>query len=336
MKNILKISLIVLMFGGVSSALAQDSLLEYVVESCESDLEQYCSQVTPGNGRLLYCVAAHEDKLSGQCSYALYEAASLLEDLAVAIEYVAVSCETEIETLCKDVALGEGRILECLVDNEAAVGKTASRPSLTLLASKQLQDRPAFAGRSTLRNKKMTVLDVVKKDVKSAKWTGWLLVILGILALASPLVAGLSITMLIGVLLIAGGIAQLVMVFRAGSFGSGITLAILGGLSLVAGLYTVTQPAAALGALTLFLALYFVASGILEVIGAVSARPADGWGWVLAGGIVSVLLGIMIWQQFPFSGVWAIGILVGVRLLISGITFITIGSVVGGFVKKVA
>lgn len=182
----------------------------------------------------------------------------------------------------------------------------------------------------------MTVLDVVKKDVKSAKWTGWLLVILGILALASPLVAGLSITMLIGVLLIAGGIAQLFMVFRAGSFGSGITLVILGGLSLVAGLYTITQPAAALGALTLFLAFYFVASGILEVIGAVSARPADGWGWVLAGGIVSVLLGIMIWQQFPFSGVWAIGILVGARLLISGITFITIGRVVGGFVKTVA
>jgi len=182
----------------------------------------------------------------------------------------------------------------------------------------------------------MTVLDVVKKDVKLAKWTGWLLVILGILALASPLVAGLSITMLIGVLLIAGGIAQLFMVFRAGSFGSGITLVILGGLSLVAGLYTITQPAAALGALTLFLAFYFVASGILEVIGAVSARPADGWGWVLAGGIVSVLLGIMIWQQFPLSGVWAIGILVGARLLISGITFITIGRVVGGFVKTVA
>ena len=127
MKNILKISLIILTFGGISSAMAQNSLLEYVVEACEGDLEQYCSQVTPGNGRLLYCVAAHEDKLSGQCSYALYEAAALLEDLSVAIEYVAVSCETEIETLCKDVALGEGRILECLVENEAAVGETCKK-----------------------------------------------------------------------------------------------------------------------------------------------------------------------------------------------------------------
>ena len=127
MKNILKVSLIILTFGGTSSAMAQDSLLEYVVAACEGDLEQYCSQVTPGNGRLLYCVAAHEDKLSGQCSYALYEAAALLEDLSVAIEYVAVSCETEIETLCKDVALGEGRILECLVENEAAVGETCKK-----------------------------------------------------------------------------------------------------------------------------------------------------------------------------------------------------------------
>ena len=59
-------------------AAAQDSLLEYLVDACEADLTQYCSQVTPGNGRLLHCVAAHEDKLSGQCEYALYQAASLL------------------------------------------------------------------------------------------------------------------------------------------------------------------------------------------------------------------------------------------------------------------
>ena len=83
--------------------------------------------MTPGEGRLLHCVAAHEDKLSGQCEYALYQAASLLEQLSVAIAYVAKSCETEIKTLCSDVQAGEGRILACLEENDDQVGDTCRK-----------------------------------------------------------------------------------------------------------------------------------------------------------------------------------------------------------------
>jgi hypothetical protein len=108
-------------------ASAQDSLLDYVVTACEADLKQYCSQVTPGEGRMLHCVAAHEDKLSGQCEYALYEAASLLQQLSAAIVYVAESCQTEIETLCTDVKVGEGRILACLEENDAQIGETCRK-----------------------------------------------------------------------------------------------------------------------------------------------------------------------------------------------------------------
>ena len=127
MKNKLKISLVLLALGIASPAMAQDSLLDYLVEACKGDLEQYCSTVTPGNGRLLHCVAAHEDKLSGQCEYALYKAASLLEQLSVAIAYVATSCETEIRTMCSDVEAGEGRILSCLAENEADVSETCKK-----------------------------------------------------------------------------------------------------------------------------------------------------------------------------------------------------------------
>ena len=122
MKKKLKLTLGVLAIAFAAPAAAQDSLLEYVVDACEGDLKQYCSQVTPGEGRLLHCVAAHEDKLSGQCSYALYQAASLLEQLSVAIAYVAQSCETEIKTLCGDVKAGDGRILACLEENGEALG----------------------------------------------------------------------------------------------------------------------------------------------------------------------------------------------------------------------
>ena len=106
---------------------AQDSLLDHVVDACEADLQQYCSQVTPGEGRLLHCVAAHEDKLSGQCDYALYQAASLLEQLSVAIVYVAQSCATEIDTFCDDVEAGEGRILSCLDQHADELGDSCQR-----------------------------------------------------------------------------------------------------------------------------------------------------------------------------------------------------------------
>jgi len=104
-------------------AIAQDTLLEHLVMACKSDIENYCSQVTPGEGRMLHCMAAHEDKISGQCEYALYQAATLLEQLSMAIVYVARECETEIKSLCGDVIVGEGRVLACLEKNPEEVGE---------------------------------------------------------------------------------------------------------------------------------------------------------------------------------------------------------------------
>jgi len=113
---------VLVLFSG-SNALAQDSIVEQLVAACEADIENYCSQVTPGNGRMLHCMAAHEDKISGQCEYAFYQAASLLEQLSVAINYLAQECKTEIQTLCSDVELGDGRILACLDEQPEKVGE---------------------------------------------------------------------------------------------------------------------------------------------------------------------------------------------------------------------
>ena len=117
---------VVAIFSG-SSTLAQETLLEHVVLACETDLNNYCSQVTPGNGRLLHCMAAHEDKISGQCEYAFYQAATLLEQLSVAINYLAQECKTDIQTHCSGVELGDGRILACLAENEADVGEACKK-----------------------------------------------------------------------------------------------------------------------------------------------------------------------------------------------------------------
>jgi len=110
-----------------SNAFAQETLIDHLVSACQTDLENYCSQVTPGNGRLLHCVAAHEDKISGQCEYAFYQAATLLEQLSVAINYLAQECKTDIETHCSDVEVGDGKILACLTEHDEQVSDSCKK-----------------------------------------------------------------------------------------------------------------------------------------------------------------------------------------------------------------
>ena len=180
----------------------------------------------------------------------------------------------------------------------------------------------------------MPLVDMIKQQAKTAKWVGVVLLITGVLSLIAPLASGLSIAVMIGVLFIFCGAAQFVIAFRTGAFGEGLLLALLALLSLIAGVYMVSQPVAALATLTLFLAGYFIASGIVEAIGAFGARPTQGWGWLLFGGIVSIALGVMIWRQFPLSGAWAIGTLVGVRMIMSGWTLIAVGGLAKNEVSR--
>jgi hypothetical protein len=125
-KKMIWVTVAIAIFTG-PQALAQESLIDHLIDACEGDLQKYCSQVTPGEGRLLHCMAAHEDKISGQCEYAFYQTAALLEQLSVAIAYVAQECETEIQTLCRDVELGEGRILACLDEHSEEVGDSCKK-----------------------------------------------------------------------------------------------------------------------------------------------------------------------------------------------------------------
>ena len=105
----------------VSGAWAQDEIIDNVMTACAAEIDAYCSQVTPGEGRLLACFYAFEDKLSGQCQYALYEGAAQLEQFAAAITHLATECIDDIEEYCGEVELGEGRVGSCLLDHKADV-----------------------------------------------------------------------------------------------------------------------------------------------------------------------------------------------------------------------
>jgi hypothetical protein len=111
-----------------AAAQAQDSLLNYLAQACEADKAKYCSQVTPGDPqKMLACAYAHQDKLSGECSYALYRAANAMEQMAAALSYLAESCEGDIEILCSNVRAGEGRILACLNENASDISPSCSK-----------------------------------------------------------------------------------------------------------------------------------------------------------------------------------------------------------------
>lgn len=107
-----------LAFSG--NVFAQDPVAT-VEQGCAAEIETFCSQVSPGQGRLLACFYAHEDKLSGQCQYALYSAATELEAALSALDYVATECRDDILAHCADVQIGEGRVIECLENNKETV-----------------------------------------------------------------------------------------------------------------------------------------------------------------------------------------------------------------------
>ena len=115
--------------------------------------------------------------------------------------------------------------------------------------------------------------------------------------------------------------------FRAESFGTGMLVFLFGGLSIAAGAFMFISPMFGLSALTIGLAAYFAADALIEIIAAFKSRPADGWGWMLVSAIASGVLAVLIMASWPASTFWAVGTLVGVRLLFAGSSMIFMGSV---------
>ena len=98
-------------------ALAGENLVQTVADGCKAELETYCKDVKPGEGRVLACLFAYQDKLSGKCEYALYDASVQLERAVAALAYVVNECADDLDKHCRSVEAGEGRLLECIEKN---------------------------------------------------------------------------------------------------------------------------------------------------------------------------------------------------------------------------
>jgi len=150
-------------------------------------------------------------------------------------------------------------------------------------------------------------------------------ILLGMLAIIEPEVGGLAVTLLVGWLLIFGGLAHLVAAFGGGGAGRVVWQVLIGIIYLVGGFYYLTHPLLALVTLTLLLAGIFLAEGVFEVITYFRGRSEQGSGWLLFNALITLLLSGLIWLQWPSSSVWAIGTLVGVNLLMTGISRLMFG-----------
>jgi uncharacterized membrane protein HdeD (DUF308 family) len=148
------------------------------------------------------------------------------------------------------------------------------------------------------------------------------LIILGVLAVGSPFLAAVAVNAFIAWLLVLAGVVHLTVAFHTREAGSLIWRVLVGLAYLFFGVYLIMRPALGVASLTLVLASLFLVEGILNIALFFQVRsiPIQGSGWLLIDGIITLLLGLMIYMQWPSSSAWAIGTLVGVSMIVSGIT----------------
>lgn len=154
--------------------------------------------------------------------------------------------------------------------------------------------------------------------------TGVILVLLGVGSMISPAIAGNAVVYLIGGLLLLTGLVQFLVGWQTESWREKLVRLIHGGISTVGGIAVMAHPFYGLAALSLVLAIFFGIEGIWKIVSSFSYRSVPGWIALLMSGALDLILGILIWRQWPVSGLWAVGILVGVNLFSTGMAFVAL------------
>jgi uncharacterized membrane protein HdeD (DUF308 family) len=160
----------------------------------------------------------------------------------------------------------------------------------------------------------------IKKEVNGSLLIGVLLIVLGIVAIAVPSVSTIVAETWIAVILISAGIAKLVYAFQTRNDAGFVWKLLLSVLYIATGVMLFVYPLTGVLTLTLLLASFLLTEGVFELILAFQLRPRQNWTWALGNGIITLLLGGMIWFQWPFDAPWLIGTLVGTSVLFTGIS----------------
>jgi uncharacterized membrane protein HdeD (DUF308 family) len=162
--------------------------------------------------------------------------------------------------------------------------------------------------------------DLLRQASTASILWGVLLIVFGLAAIAAPFVAAVAVNLAIAWLIILAGAVHLILGFRAHGAGSLIWKLLVGLAYLAFGIYLFTHPVLGVASLTLVLASLFLLEGVLDIVLFFNLRSMPGSSMFLVDGIITLLLGGLIYMQWPSSAAWAIGTLVGVSMLISGLS----------------
>jgi uncharacterized membrane protein HdeD (DUF308 family) len=177
---------------------------------------------------------------------------------------------------------------------------------------------------------------IVNEAVGWAIGLSILMIVSGILAIAIPLAAGIAVNVVVAWLLLLSGVAHLVFAWHTRTTGGVLWELLLGILYMFIGVYLLLNPLAGLASLTLALAFYLFAEGILELILSFQLRPQPGMGWLLFDGIITLILAVMIWRAWPSNTEWVIGTLVGISMLFGGISRLMLSLAARSVTSKLA
>jgi uncharacterized membrane protein HdeD (DUF308 family) len=179
-------------------------------------------------------------------------------------------------------------------------------------------------------------VEMVRKASTASVIWGILLIVFGMVAVGLPLLAAVAVNALVAWLIVLAGVVHLMLAFRAHGAGSRIWKLLVGVAYVCFGGYLIVHPLLGIASLTLLLASLFLIEGILDIVLYVKMRPIHGATWVLIDGIVTLLLGAMIYMQWPSSSAWAIGTLVGISMIISGAARVAMSLAVRGAAQDVS
>lgn len=168
----------------------------------------------------------------------------------------------------------------------------------------------------------MSVVHTSKSFGHSRGWSiFWSIMLMlgGLFAIALPGIAGLTVTLMFGWILICAGIFHLIYAFQQKGAGAVTWQVILALVYAATGVYVLFRPGAGLASLTVVLGIYLFAEAFMEFLLSYELRKTGAWGWFLVDGIVTLILACMIVSAWPWSSLWAIGTLVGISILMSGV-----------------
>jgi uncharacterized membrane protein HdeD (DUF308 family) len=146
---------------------------------------------------------------------------------------------------------------------------------------------------------------------------GIALIVLGTFCIIDPLVPTLASVIVLGFVLMAAGIVQIVSAFWAGKWSGMLIHMLIGVLYVVVGYMIVDAPIINMVLITKFIAIFLIVSGVFRIVSALVMRFQD-WGWALLNGGITLLLGIIINRQMPEASLWVIGLFIGIEMLFNG------------------